>query len=137
MTVLPDHGDTALPTATATHAAPRPGVRLHIASWLILLAAGSLCLALAWAGHPASALPFELRAAFSLLGAAGLIAAGSVVFCLWYLHALPEFLRLSWKARHGSLAGYREHRTSKDAAALLRARTPAGRRIIGLREGIW
>lgn len=122
---------------TAPRTAARPGARLHRTSWMILFTVGFLCLVLAWTGHPASTLSIELRVIFSALGLAGLGAAVTVVFCLAYLHAVPEFLRIRWKARHGSLAGYRNHRIRSDAAALLRARTPAGRRIIGLRDGIW
>lgn len=129
--------ETLLPSTTAPRAAPRPGTRLHRTSWIVLFTVGFLCLVLAWTGHTASTLSVELRVIFSALGVAGLLAAAMVVFCLAYLHALPEFLRFRWKARHGSLAGYKSHRISSDASALLRARTPAGRRVIRLRDGIW
>ena len=88
-------------------------------------------------GETGHDLPVLLRILVASVGVVGLGAAGFVVFCLVYLHVVPEILRFRWRARHGTMAGYRTHRAAADSQAALAAGTAAGRRIIGLRSGSW
>lgn len=69
------------------------------------------------------------------LAPAAVVTAFAYIYLVWY----PEITAIRWALKHpgGAPEEYRAHRTALDTAAMAKARTGAGRWIVGLRDGTW